>query len=72
MNHDTSTPGVVSPGELYHLDELLARMRWSKHAWRTARRNGLRVLHAGGRAYVLGSDLIEYLSHLNGQEGRDD
>lgn len=64
--------GVINPAELYPRDEFLARMRWGKHAWRTALRNGLRVLRAGGRVYIMGSDLIEYLSLLNDQEGRDD
>ncbi len=63
---NNTPPGVVAPTDLYHVDELLARLKWSKHAWRTARRQGLRVLRAGGRAYVLGSDLIAYLSRMNG------
>lgn len=64
-----AVPGVIAPTNLYHVDELLARLKWSKHAWRTARRQGLRVLRAGGRAYVLGSDLITYLSKMNGESG---
>ena len=57
--------GVINTAEIYPRDEFLARMRWGKHAWRTAKRNGLRVLRAGGRVYVLGSDVAEYLSHMN-------
>jgi hypothetical protein len=64
--------GVINTAEIYPRDEFLDRMRWGKHAWRTACRNGLRVLRAGGRAYVLGSDLVEYLSLLNDQEGSGD
>lgn len=56
-----AAPGVIEPHVLYRVDELRARLGWRQHAWRTATRNGLRTLHAGGRVYVLGSDLIGYL-----------
>lgn len=56
-----TTPAVIEPGHLYGLDEAKRRMRWSATAFRTARRNGLRVRYAGGRGYVRGSDLIEYI-----------
>ena len=67
-----ATPGVIDPTNLYRVDELRARLGWKAHAWRTAIRNGLRVLRAGGRAYVLGSDLIEHLSRMNATEGQRD
>ncbi|MFT5093478.1 MAG: hypothetical protein ACKVII_26920 [Planctomycetales bacterium] len=57
----TKTPGIVEPGCIYHVDELLTRLRWSRHAWRTARRNGLKVIRTAGRAYVSGDDVIAYL-----------
>ena len=58
--HDDA-PGVIHPDALYRLDEFLSRMRWGKHAWRTARRSGLKPCYAGGRAYVRGADLIRHL-----------
>lgn len=61
MAATAQSPGVVEPGCIYHVDELLLRMRWSRHAWRTARRHGLKVIYTAGRAYVCGDDLIEYL-----------
>lgn len=66
-----SAPGVIDPTQLYCLEEFLARMQWGKHAWRTARRNGLRVLRAGGRAYVLGSDAVGYLARVGDDDTVD-
>ena len=72
MTSPSHTPGVVDPSSLYRIDELRARLGWKAHAWRTATRNGLRVQRAGGRAYVLGADFIEYLSRMNATEGQID
>lgn len=56
------TPGIIEPGCVYHIDELLRRLRWSRHAWRTAKRNGLRTIRTAGRCYVTGDAVIQYLS----------
>lgn len=73
MSRDTSNrrsaPGIIDPSCLYRLDELCARMNWSRHAWRSARRKGLRVLRSGSRAFVLGADVISF---LEAQRGRDE
>ena len=61
--HDAA-PGVIHPDDVYRLDEFLNRMRWGKHAWRTARRHGLTPCYAGGRAYVRGADVIRHLDAL--------
>jgi hypothetical protein len=63
VSPNSQVPGIVEPGCIYHVDELLRRLRWSRHAWRTARRNGLRVIRTAGRAYVSGDDVIAYLSN---------
>jgi hypothetical protein len=55
---------VIRAGELYRKDELLKRAGLHQAAWRTARRNGLRVLEANGRAYVRGEDWLAYLESL--------
>lgn len=60
-----SVPGIIESEVLYSKHELLGRLRWKEHAFRTARRNGLRVLRAGRRAYIYGRDVIAYLSKLN-------
>lgn len=57
----SQTAGVVSIWEMYSLDELLARMRWTQSSYRAARRRGLRVLGHGKQRYVRGRDLIRFL-----------
>lgn len=57
-------PGIVSANNLYTVDELRARLRIGETAWRTLRRNGLPVCRVSGRAFVLGSDLLEHLATL--------
>lgn len=51
----------IDPRILYPLPVFEEHSGLSKAAMRTARRNGLRVLRVGGRAFVLGSDFIEYV-----------
>ncbi len=53
--------GVISILEVYSLDELLSRMRWTQSSYRAARRRGLRVLGHGKHRYVLGRDVIRFL-----------
>jgi hypothetical protein len=47
--------------EAYSLAEFLRRVGWRRGALSTARREGLRVVTAGGLSYVLGSDWIRFL-----------
>jgi len=61
-------PGIISPAELYHLDEAKDRLRWNVTAMRTARRNGLKIRYAGGRGYLLGADILAYID----QHGRSE
>lgn len=55
------SPGVISEHELYALDELKARMRWTDSSLRSARRQGLRVLRFSKRRYVQGRDVMQFL-----------
>ena len=61
--HDAggSQPGVISPDDLYTLDEFRARTKLGQAALRTLRRAGLRVIYQSGRAFIFGSDFIEFL-----------
>lgn len=61
--------GMIEPHVLYRCDSARAQLGWKSHAWRTATRNGLRTLRAGGRVYVLGRDIIEYLDRVNSPGG---
>ncbi len=56
-----SVPGEIVPGNLYTLSELSARLRLGSWGLRRARRAGLRVMRYGGRGFVVGSDVIEFL-----------
>lgn len=65
MAHATlAAPGEIQPGVLYTLPEIKRRSGLGEWALRTARRNGLRVIYTGGRAFVRGSDFIKYLDTL--------
>lgn len=54
--------GVVRGDEVYGLTEFCQRMRWGRHALRSARKAGLRTVRRGGRVFVLGSDVLAFLS----------
>jgi hypothetical protein len=54
--------GPVIGGALYRLDEVKARMGWRDAAFRAAVRAGLKTHRSGKRLYVLGSDLIDFVT----------
>lgn len=54
------SPGELTPGSLYTLDEFSRRTGLKRFALRTARKNGLRVLYVAGRAFVAADDAIAY------------
>ena len=56
--------GTIEPGVIYCLEEFKNRAGWSKHAMRTARRRGLRVIYTAGRAYVRGDDALDYFDKV--------
>lgn len=51
----------IEPNVLYPLKLFQQYAGIANHGLRTARRNGMRVLRVSNRAYVLGSDFIEYV-----------
>jgi hypothetical protein len=55
-------PGPVVPDAIYRLDEVKARMGWRDAAFRAAVRAGLKAHRSGKRLYVLGSDLIDFVT----------
>lgn len=61
------SPGEIVPDNLYRLTEACKRLGWSATAARTARRKGLAVRYAGGKAYVMGSEIIRHITE-NGKE----
>lgn len=63
-------PQVIEPGCMYSLAEAKARMGWGVHAFRAARRKGLKVLHQGRRGFVMGDELIRHVTE-NGAATND-
>jgi hypothetical protein len=58
--------GAIDPAALYRLDEVKARMGWRDAAFRAAVRAGLKTHRSGKRLYVLGSDLIAFVTRAKG------
>jgi hypothetical protein len=63
----TSPLGVIEPDALYTVQEARRRLQVGDWAWRQWRRDGLTVLRVSGRAFVMGSALIEFI-HKHGQQ----
>ena len=55
-------PGAIIPDAIYRLDEVKSRMGWRDAAFRAAVRAGLKTHRSGKRLYVLGSDLIDFVT----------
>ena len=62
------TPSKIESSEVYALDEFLSRVGWRSHAFRQAKRNGLRVIRFGCRAYVRGVDFLDFLDTMARQD----
>lgn len=59
---EAKTVGAIVPDAIYRIDELKARMGWRDAAFRAAVRAGLKIYRSGKRIYVLGSDLIAFIT----------
>ncbi len=57
---------TISTDVIYPLNLFKQITGFHDTAMRTARSNGLRVLHAGGRGFVVGADFRDYLIKVNG------
>ncbi len=55
------TPGIVDTTKIYTLPALARATGWGKAGIRSARRKGLIVRYASGKAFVLGTDIAEFL-----------
>jgi len=71
MNQTTTTkstkyipavPGAILHDALYTIQEAAARLGWGGHAFRAARKNGLKVHRCGKRGYVTGADLMAFIT----------
>lgn len=61
-----ATSGEILPGALYRIDEAKARMGWRNSAFRAACRAGLKTYRNGKRTYVLGSDVVAFITRGGG------
>lgn len=68
--HDDSSElvaGVIDPGRLYSLETFQKVSGLKRAALAAARQNGLVVLRANGRGWILGQDFIRYLQNQNAE-----
>ena len=55
-------PGIIENDALYTKNEIKDRMGWKDSGFRQARRNGLKTFQQGKCVYVLGEDVIAYVT----------
>ena len=58
-----SNAGFIDRDTLYTREELKKRMRWGDSAFRQARRRGLETHKIGKCVYVMGEDVITYVTN---------
>jgi hypothetical protein len=66
-----ASPGMIEPHVLYTVAEVRRRLGVGDWAWRKWRRDGLVVLRLSGRAFVLGSTLINFIEEHGGEQAID-
>lgn len=66
-----ASTGPIRADEIYTLDDFKARVRWSQHAMRSARRRGLRVFLEGGIGFVRGKDFFAYFAKIAGESSEN-
>ena len=60
--------GAIDPAALYRLDELKRRVGWRDAAFRAAVRAGLTIHRSGKRVFVVGADLIDFITRARGAD----
>jgi hypothetical protein len=60
--HSPGVPGAIIPDAIYRLDEVKARMGWRDSAFRAAVRAGLTFYRSGKRIYLLGGDIVTFVT----------
>jgi hypothetical protein len=61
------TEASIDPTRLYRSDEAMLRMGWRPSGWRAARHAGLATHKSGKRYFVLGADLIAFVTEQRGE-----
>ena len=62
----SGVPGAIISDAVYRLDEAKARMGWRDAAFRAAVRAGLTVHRSGKRVFIVGADLIDFITRAKG------
>lgn len=63
----STTLAPIEPHILYPLNIAKAHLGWGNHAMRMAKRNGLVIKYVSGRGYILGKDIIDFIT-TNGKD----
>lgn len=58
--------GEIKGDAVYTLQEFENRTGLKRHAMRTARQNGLKVVHAHGRVFIHGRAWLDYIAKCSG------
>ena len=59
----TASPKYLLRGAIYQLQDFMKLVGLGRDALRNARRKGLKVLRAHGRAYIESDEWLRYLRH---------
>lgn len=59
---NTSVPAVIEGGAIYSLQEACDRLNWGRAAYRSARKQGFKVVRRVGRTYVRGTDILKFFA----------
>lgn len=65
---DPEQLGTIQDSETYPLAVFMERAGIKRHAMRTLRKQGLKVIRTGGRAFVRGRDFSAFLGTLRDQD----
>ena len=60
--HRSIPTGTIRAGEMYPIAEGMRRAGWGSRTLRKAKEQGLRVLTFGKRSFLLGDDIIAFLT----------
>lgn len=66
---DPEQLGTISDDETYPLTVFQKKAGVGKHGMRQLRKQGLKVIRTGGRAFVRGRDFSEFLANMKPADG---
>jgi hypothetical protein len=63
---------AIKRGELYRAKDVLGRLGLGQWAYRMMKRAGLNVRYVGGRAFLLGDDVIDFFARKEKENHQPD